>query len=100
MYAYERSLVKRLSDKPFALIGVNTDQRERIKKVIKEENITWRSFWDGQGTQGPISTAWGIQAWPSLFIIDAKGIIRYKQIHGEKAIDEAIDTLLKEIEEG
>ena len=42
---HERSLVKRLAGKPFALIGVNTDEdREELKKVVKQEKITWRSF--------------------------------------------------------
>ena len=37
MYPHERSLVKRLSDKPFALRGVNSDRdREKIKQTIKD----------------------------------------------------------------
>ena len=63
MYPHERSLVKRLANKPFALIGVNSDgDRAKLKTVIQKENITWRSFWDGGGTGGPIATAWNVQS--------------------------------------
>jgi hypothetical protein len=33
MYAHERSLVKRLEDKPFALLGINSDiDKDALKK--------------------------------------------------------------------
>ena len=97
MYEHERSLVKRLKDKPFALIGVNSDRdRSTIKDVMKKESITWRSFWNGGSTRGPISTEWGVRAWPTIYVLDAKGVIRYKNVRGKK-MDEAVDTLLKEI---
>ena len=97
MYPHERSLVKRLADKPFALIGVNSDSdREQLKKIIAKERITWRSFWDGS-TSGPISTAWNVHAWPTIYVLDHKGVIRYKNVRG-KALDKAVDTLLKELE--
>ena len=50
MYPHERSLVKKMQNKPFALVGVNSDtDREQLKEVLKKENITWRSFWAGEG---------------------------------------------------
>ena len=55
MYPHERSLVQRLQDKPFALIGVNSDPKERVRAALERENITWRSFWDGGSTGGPIA---------------------------------------------
>ncbi len=97
MYPHERSLVKRLAGKPFALIGVNSDSdREALKKVLKKENITWRSFWNGGGTQGPISSKWNVTGWPTIYVLDHKGVIRYKNVRGE-AMDKAVDTLLKEM---
>ena len=54
MYAHERSLVKRLAGSPFALIGINSDRdREELKEVLKKENITWRSFWNGGSEMHP-----------------------------------------------
>jgi hypothetical protein len=103
MYPHERSLVKKLADKPFALLGINSDtDREEIKKTIEKEHITWRSFWNGGGTDGPISTLYFVSGWPTLYILDHKGVIRHKFVGfpGEEKFDGAIEELLKEAEAG
>src|SRR5262245_12789237 len=98
MYPHERSLVKRLENRPFALIGVNSDKdRDELKKVLETEKITWRSFWNGGSTQGPISDAWKVTGWPTIYVLDANGVIRYRNVRGE-AMDHAVDELLKEVE--
>ena len=99
MYPHERSLVKRLEDKPFALLGINSDvDKDELKKAMEKENITWRSFWNGpDGTGGPISTKWNVRGWPTIYVVDAKGVIRFKNVRGE-AMDKAVDQLLKETE--
>ena len=52
MYPHERSLVKRLADEPFALIGVNSDPKPKVVSALERENITWRSFCGTSGTEG------------------------------------------------
>lgn len=99
MYPHERSLVKRLEGKPFALLGVNSDSsREIVKQAVADENITWRSFWNGGSTGGPISTAWKVDGWPTLVYIDHKGVIRHKNIRNPKQMDETLDAMIKEAE--
>jgi hypothetical protein len=102
MYPHERSLVKKLADKPFALVGVNSDDDlDELKKVLEEEKITWRSFWNGkQGTGGPISKDWNVHGWPTLFIIDHKGVIRHKYVGspGNEKLDAAIEKLVETAE--
>jgi hypothetical protein len=90
--------VKRLVDKPFVLLGVNSDRdRELTKKFLQQEKITWRSWWDGGSTKGPIARKWNVRFWPTTYVLDEEGIIRFKNIHGEE-MDKAIDTLLSEME--
>ena len=100
MFPHERSLVARLKDEPFALVGVNSDEDlEKLQPVLKEQQITWRSFWNGkEGTSGPISKRWGIGGWPTLYLIDAKGKIRHKFLGnpGDEELDKLIDELVKE----
>jgi hypothetical protein len=101
MYPHERSLVKRLGGKPFVLLGVNSDKdRAELKKVMDKEKITWRSFWNGGSNQGRISSRWDVQGWPTLYLIDAQGVIRHKHVGspGEKKLDEELDTLIAEVE--
>jgi len=102
MYPHERSLVKKLADKPFALIGVNSDRDlNTLKPRLQEEQITWRSFWCGpQGTGGAIPADWGVRGWPTLYVIDHKGVIRHKWVGspGDKVLDDAIEKLVAEAE--
>ena len=102
MYPHERSLVKALEDKPFVLLGINSDKsKDALKKVIADEKMTWRSWWDGGSTGGPIASKWNVQGWPTLYVVDHKGIIRHKWLGspGEKVMDEALHKLVKAAEE-
>ena len=96
MYPHERSLVKRLADKPFALVGINSDKdRDDLKKTLKKESITWPSWWSGS-TSGPIPKTWNVRGWPTIYILDSKGVIRFKDKRG-KEMDKAVDMLLREM---
>ena len=98
MYPHERSLVKRLEKSPFALLGVNSDKdRDELKTVLEKENITWRSFWNGGSTNGPISNAWKVRGWPTIYVLDGNGVIRYRDVRGP-AMDRAVDELLAELD--
>lgn len=96
MYPHERSLVDRLKDAPFALIGINSDPLEKVQSAKIEKNLSWRSFWDGGDTRGPIATRWGVTGWPTIYVVDAKGVVRYHGVRGEE-MDQAVDTLLAEM---
>jgi len=101
MYPHERSLVKRMHSRPFALLGVNSDEdREALKQTMQEEEITWRSWWDGGDTGGPIAQSWEIAGWPTLFLIDHEGVIRHQYIGSpdEEKLDAAIDELVEAAE--
>jgi len=96
MYPHERSLVKRMEGKPFALLGINSDPKDELRKAMKKENITWRSWWDGGDTDGPIQRQWNIRGWPTVYVLDHKGVIRFEGVR-DKALDQAVDQLLAEI---
>jgi hypothetical protein len=55
----------------------------------------------GELSQGPITTNWNLPGTPTFYILDHKGVIRHKWVGspGEKAIDAALDKLIKEAEE-
>lgn len=100
VYPQQRALVKRLQGKPFALVGVNSDKdKDALQKVLEKRGVSWRYWWDGGGTEGPISTAWNVQGWPTIYVLDHKGVIRHKG-HEELAakLDELVDALVKEAE--
>ena len=96
MYPHERSLVKKYANQPFAIVGVNSDPKERVQKVMKEGTVLWRSFWDGGATGGPIARAWNVSGWPTIYVIDHEGVIRYKNVRGAE-LDKAIEVLMAEL---
>jgi len=102
MYPHERSLVEKLANKPFALLGVNSDSdRAKILDVVAEKQLTWRSFWNGGSTSGPISTAWNVSGWPTVYLIDTKGVIRWKSVGVDEAkLDAELEKLIQEAESG
>jgi hypothetical protein len=60
--------------------------------------VTWRSFWNGpRGTSGPISSKWGVRGWPTIYVLDHKGVIRFTGTRGER-MTAAVEQLLGEIE--
>ena len=97
MYPHERKFVQELSGLPFALIGVNSDRDiETAREAVLDDPLPWRNFWNGPlGRSGPISKQWNISAWPTFYLIDGKGVIRYKGVLGDD-IRVAIETLMEE----
>lgn len=93
MYPEERGLLESLKDKPFALVGVNVDEKDRLKSIIDAKKVTWRCWSDG--AQGPIADGWNVSSFPSIFVLDQQGIVRYKfnGVPGT-ALVEAVNRLL------
>jgi hypothetical protein len=98
MYPHERSLVTKYQDRPFVLIGVNSDSnRAQLKKIVAREKLAWRSFWDGGSTQVPIASRWNVSGWPTVYLIDHRGVI-VRQIGLSKADDELIEESVRQAE--
>jgi hypothetical protein len=95
MIPHERSLVKRMQDRPFALVGVNADRnREEALKRIDKDGVNWRSFFDDGGK---IAKAWRVQGYPTIYVLDHNGVIRYREVR-DTDMDRAVEALLKEAE--
>ena len=86
-----------------ALVWIMTnDDAKTLKKVMDKERLTFRSFTDksnGEGL-GVIGSAWNLFGTPTVFVLDPKRVIRYRQIGipDTKAIDEVLNKLIKEAE--
>ncbi|MCB9892343.1 MAG: TlpA family protein disulfide reductase [Planctomycetes bacterium] len=86
------------ADKPFAIVGVNSDpDLAKLRKTVVEKELTWPSFFDGGLIGGPIATQWGVRGWPTVYVLDAKGVIRFKNARGA-ALDRALETLFAELD--
>ena len=94
----EVALVERMKGRSFALVGVNGDEdKSKAKKAVAANRMTWHSFWNG-GTNGPITDKWNVKGWPTIYVLDAQGVIRFKNLR-DKKLDEAVEALIKELED-
>lgn len=100
MYPHERALVTAMKNRPFVLLGVNSDPLERARAVVQRGDITWRLWWDGGSPGGPIAEQWEIHAWPSFVLLDHRGHIRqrWRGVPEPEALHRAVETLVKEAE--
>jgi len=73
-----KAAVQKAGDKA-VLLGVNTDPLETFKQLQTTQAITWRN-WCDEYNRGPISAMWNIRHWPTIYVIDAKGVIRGKDV--------------------
>jgi hypothetical protein len=90
-----RALVERHKDEPFAVLGVYRDlNKAAVVRAMAVREATWKGWWDGP--QGPIFKAWNVKVIPSIVVLDARGVIRFRHLLGE-ALDEAVDRLLAEM---
>lgn len=96
MIPHEREMVKKHKDAPFALISVSgDDEKGTLKKFLETNDMPWVHWWDGSG--GNIIKGWNIQSFPTIYVLDPKGVIRYKFVGAvTKELDEAVAKLLAE----
>jgi hypothetical protein len=99
MYPHERSLVEEMKDKPFALVGVNSDKTVEVAKAaIAKNNLNWRSFQNVRPGKPDIATDWAVNGWPTIVVLDADGKIRYRGHGGDEAgktAKQLVDALVK-----
>jgi len=106
MYPQERALAERFKGRPFALLSVNTDEdKDVLKASIASGEITWRCWWEGARGASAVVDRWGVRSWPTVCVLDARGVIRHRLIglHPESfdpkspPLSALIEGLLKEM---
>lgn len=96
MIPHERDLMKRYRDRAFTLVGVNGDNdRASALELQSKQAMNWPSFWNGGSTGGLVERL-GVRSWPTVYLLDGAGTIRFKNLRGAD-LDSAIERLLAEL---
>ncbi|MGO9469461.1 MAG: sigma-70 family RNA polymerase sigma factor [Isosphaeraceae bacterium] len=101
----ERLLAETMRGRPFVLLGVNSDvDIVKLKEQMNAEHITARFWCDGGGsanTPGPIARRFNVHGWPSLYLLDAQGVIRHKfsGTPSNQRLNSAVAALVQSAEE-
>ena len=86
-YPYQRLMLELYKEKPFTLVGINSDPKLEVAKKGKiDSHLPYRAFWDGnqaKNTEGPIAKAWGVTGWPAIYVLDKEGVIRFAGLRHE-----------------
>jgi thiol-disulfide isomerase/thioredoxin len=95
MIPHEREMVKKLEGKPFAFISISADdEKKTLEDFIVKEPMPWNHWWDGP--EASILKTWNIRYFPTIYVIDAKGVIRHKGLRGEE-LEKAVEKLVAEV---
>ncbi|OHE82333.1 MAG: hypothetical protein A2107_12325 [Verrucomicrobia bacterium GWF2_62_7] len=83
---------------PFAILGVDSGARESLKRNKTEHGLTYRSWWDPPGDgedRGTIASTWNVLGWPTTYVLDAAGVIRFVDLRDEDLL-KGVRQLLNE----
>lgn len=84
-----------LKDKGLELIAVNSgDSADTINKYAAANKFTFKIVMGGSGPQYAVGKAYGVQAYPTNYLLDANGKIVWRGVgFNENALRGAIDKL-------
>ena len=99
MIPHEREMVGRLEGKPFRLVGLSIDDEVKtLKDFLAKEKLPWAHWWAGPGgAESSFVQDWDIRGIPAIFVLDGKGMLRYRNIRGDE-LEKAVNALLTEAE--
>jgi hypothetical protein len=106
-YPWYKAIAKEFKDKKLVLLGIHTPETDgeknidSVKKKLKEAGLTHPVAIDNQGTMWQ---RYNNHFWPSVYLIDKKGIarwgwsgeLRWKGARGDEHMRKKIEELLRE----
>ncbi len=95
MIPAEREMVQRLKGKPFVLVSISMDaDRQTLTDFLAKEELPWPQWWVGENSN--LAQDWNIEYYPTVFVLDANGVIRHQGLAGED-LEKAVTELLKKM---
>jgi hypothetical protein len=85
--AAAKAIQKKIFDADLANLG----------KILEKNKITWRQNVLGT-TSGGLARHWNVQGWPTIYVLDAKGVIRFRDLRGDE-LESAVVGLIQEAKE-
>jgi len=97
-----KELYAKYHDKGVEFIGVSLDQPKEdggldaLKKYVKENEIAWPQYYQGNYWESEFSMSWGINSIPTMFLVDQDG--KLVSIKARGKLETLIPELLKKKE--
>ena len=66
-----------LHDQGFEILGISFDsEKQTLERFVKKEGMKWPQYFDGKGWGNELGARFGIDAIPSMWLVDKKGVLR------------------------
>ena len=89
-----RAAYERFHKEGLEIVGISFDaDRQRLEDVVKRENLPWPQYFDGAGKEAAPGKTFGIRHWPTMWLLDRNGVVRY--ISAGAGLEGKIAALLK-----
>lgn len=86
---------KELHPKGFEIVGISLDSdKAELQAFVKEKGMEWPQFFDGKGWQNEISTRYGINSIPAMWLVNKKGMV--VSMNARDGLEKAVEKLLAE----
>lgn len=93
-----KNLYAAYNEKGVEFVGISLDSPEdkggleKLLAYVKENEVKWPQYYQGNGWASEFSTSWGINSIPALFVVDQKGNLHSVKARGklEKMIPELL----------
>ena len=86
---------EKLHGKGFEIIGISLDQeKDKLEAFTKDKNMTWAQYFDGKGWQNEVSSKFGINSIPAMWLVDKKGMVVSTNARGK--LEELVEKHLAE----
>ena len=67
---------KKYHDKGFEVVGISLDQdKDALLAFTKAKGMVWPQYFDGKGWDNEISSRFGINSIPAMWLLDKKGML-------------------------
>jgi peroxiredoxin len=74
---------KQLHKDGFEIVGISLDKdKDKLIDFTNQAEMTWPQYFDGKMWSNEISSRFGINAIPAMWLVDKKGLVRFTEIRG------------------
>jgi thiol-disulfide isomerase/thioredoxin len=92
MIPHERELVAKLAGRPFVFLGISADDDQAaLRDFLRDNAITWPTIHDGP--DGPLQQLYRVSYFPTVYVLDDRGVIRSKDVRGRE-LERVVEKLL------
>ncbi len=90
-----KAAYEKLHGKGFEIVGISFDQdKAALEGFVKEKQMAWPQFFDGQGWKNQFGQKFGINSIPAMWLVNKKGNLI--DMEGRDGLEAKVEKLLAE----